>query len=692
MPLNRNAYLARTAHDLSHVNKLHIPAYGVAKLYLEIGAASSKTYLIEQAPAPKQAKGASDDFHFAPEKEKPTIKYTIDDVGGHITKATLELLHRNSKAAIWKKDLKDDEFTHGDHEFEWDGKIDKGTDFPEEYITVEHSPYKLKLTVEGAADAVKTSPAAWTYLQVLVHSIELEKGVKEAVTRDLDKALFDETSVPDKKKGKQEVCLISNLFSLNNADKNDDSSYTLHRDLWKSGAEEGPCIPVFAKLHVKSSKDEKEEVPKAIGRVRLLWDWRDDPEQTGHLFGKAKEFVKPALDYDKKATRPNGDNCHMDRGGKRGDDSKPVFAVRPGYAEAPALTADSFPFKVISGTKRKFSAYSETWRSGKLMGKTGVLFQPSAMAGDAYLIDAYFPHKRNADGTDELDELKDEDLKHAIKESTGVWQIWREVHVSLYLKKDASLPNLSFPAIAKSLADAYIKLEDKSGGAQAPMAGYDGFIRGHLAALTPHQLAVVKPGDQGTLTKGGIMFRSRSDWKTELKRTQGWTDVQVNSWLTANNVATNTGFDAFLEAIADNVVVKTCNDYFTASDGVKVFHLEPYWEADGGMKSSTGGFASVSFASLTRQKAGYIHGVLTPPPSINEIAAHELGHTLFLPHAPGTARGPAAPHDETSHWNNCMMSYHFNREMKFCGLCLLRMRGWKWAAGVLSSSRNANKR
>ena len=39
-----------------------------------------------------------------------------------------------------------------------------------------------------------------------------------------------------------------------------------------------------------------------------------------------------------------------------------------------------------------------------------------------------------------------------------------------------------------------------------------------------------------------------------------------------------------------------------------------------------------------------------------------------------------------------MMSYHFNREMKFCGLCLLRMRGWKWSGGVLSSSRNANKR
>ena len=52
--------------------------------------------------------------------------------------------------------------------------------------------------------------------------------------------------------------------------------------------------------------------------------------------------------------------------------------------------------------------------------------------------------------------------------------------------------------------------------------------------------------------------------------------------------------------------------------------------------------------------------------------------------------GPAAFHDEVSHWKNCMMSYEFDREMKFCGYCLLRMRGWDHR--VLNSKRGLNKK
>src|SRR3954454_17271768 len=143
MALTRTVYIARTAYDLQHVNRLHVPRYGVMKLYLSIGTKNSKSFLIHEAPEQPQEANATDDFHFAPEKEKPKIKYELDDKCGCITKATLELFHRDLKDAVWKKELKDDDIIDGKHEIEWDGKIDKGTDFPEEYITVEHSPYKL---------------------------------------------------------------------------------------------------------------------------------------------------------------------------------------------------------------------------------------------------------------------------------------------------------------------------------------------------------------------------------------------------------------------------------------------------------------------------------------------------------------------------------------------------------------------
>jgi len=689
MPLKRTVFVARTAHDLKHVNTLHVPVFGVVKLYLSAGGKNSKSYLLPEAPQQKQASNAADTFCFAPEAEKSKIKYELDDVCGAITKAKLQLFHRAQKAPIWEKDLKDGDLAHGPHEIEWDGAIKKGGDFPEGFITVEHSPYKLKLTIQGEPDAHNYSPTAWTYFHILVHSIELEKGVKESLSRDLDKNLLDTWSIPADGKT-QKVKLISNLFSTGSADKVDATSYTEYRDLWKDSGEEGPNLPIFAKLFVKNSSGDKKDVPKAIGKVRLLWDWRDSPEDLSIHFTQAKEFLEPALDYDKNVTKPKGDNCHKDRGGKRGDDTKPVFPTRPGYPEKAALDANKFPFKVDRCATRKWSSYSETWRTGKLMGKTGVSFQPSHMAGDAYLVDVYFAHNRRPDGKDDLDTEDNNQLQHAVKKSTGIWQIWREVQISLYHKKHASLPSLNIPTVATTLAKAYVELVDKSGAIQSPMAGYDTKIRVHLGGLSAERQASVKAGDQGTITKGGIKYVSYAAFKTAVKTLRGFTDPALAAWLTANSVASAADYKVFLEAIADNVVIKTCNEYFTASDGIKIFHLEPYWDADGGMKSDTGGFASTSFANNTRKKSGYIHGVLPPPPSIKEIASHEIGHQLFLPHAPGTARGPAAVHDQVAHWNNCMMSYEFDKEMKFCGLCLLRLRGWDHR--VLNSDRTRNKK
>ena len=710
MALNRSVYVARTAHDLQHVNRLHIPKFGVLKLFLTIGDKSSKSYLLPEAPEQKQDAKATDNFYFAPVKEKPKIKYEIDDKFGSIWWATLELFHRNKKDPIWKKDLRDDLITHGEHEIEWDGKIDgidgkidKGGDFPEQYITVEHSPYKLRMTLRGDG-AWDYSPAAWTYLHVLVHSIEFEKGLKDALSRTLDKDLFDTVSLPPEGTT-QKVHLISNLYSLQNADKGDPTSFTAYRDLWKNGTEEGPNIPIFAKLFVKSSTDIRQDVPQAIGKVRLLWDWRDEsPENLAIHFTEAREFLTDALDYDKAVTKPKGDNCHKDRGGKRGDATKPIFPKRGGDADAATLTAGKFPFKVDPAGTRKWSAYSETWRTGFLMGKTGVLFQPSHMAGDGYLVDAYFPHSRKPDGTDDLDTEDDNQLAHAIKallpsgKPMGIWQIWREIHISLYHKKDASLPTLRFPDVATTLAKAYIELVDKSGAIQSPMAGYDGKIRAHLTGTAAERQLAVKSGDQGTITKGGLLYLSYANFKFAVVAAKGFTTLpQLTAWLTTNNVATNAAYRTMLEAIADDVVVKTCDEYFTAADGIKVFHLEPYWETEDGGRSNTGGFASTDFptiksaiATKDHKRAGYIHGIMTAPPSIKEIASHEIGHTLFLPHAPGRAAGPAAVHDAVAHWNNCMMSYEFNQEMKFCGLCLLRLRGWNYQ--VLNSNRALNKK
>jgi hypothetical protein len=58
---------------------------------------------------------------------------------------------------------------------------------------------------------------------------------------------------------------------------------------------------------------------------------------------------------------------------------------------------------------------------------------------------------------------------------------------------------------------------------------------------------------------------------------------------------------------------------------------------------------------------------------------HEMGHNLFLAHAPGhweTGKNPAGfqadAHDKDQ---ICLMSYHPDAKY-FCGLCLQKLAGW----------------
>jgi hypothetical protein len=170
--------------------------------------------------------------------------------------------------------------------------------------------------------------------------------------------------------------------------------------------------------------------------------------------------------------------------------------------------------------------------------------------------------------------------------------------------------------------------------------------------------------------------------------------VQLASWLTANDLSTVGKYEDFLEAIADTVVIKACNDYFSASEGINVFQFNLYWNADGGLESGTNGFASTDFANCTRNKAGYLQSRVNygagSKNNMQQTTTHEIGHICFLPHAYDAGGYKETLHDNKTHWNNCTMSYNYDRERKFCGLCLLRMRGWN-QTGLDKDSANNKK-
>jgi hypothetical protein len=92
---------------------------------------------------------------------------------------------------------------------------------------------------------------------------------------------------------------------------------------------------------------------------------------------------------------------------------------------------------------------------------------------------------------------------------------------------------------------------------------------------------------------------------------------------------------------------------------------------------------AIDFASANRNRCGFI---ACPTPAsyggnanrLEQTTTHEVGHHLFLPHSPhGVSAGAGpSPGDHDTVWTNCTMSYNYSAERKFCGLCLLRLRGW----------------
>src|SRR5262245_29429131 len=126
--LDRTAYVARTAHDLDHVNRIGIPVYSVLELRLKASGKTSKSYLPDDAPRASAAETGSDDFHFAPEKETIEILFEIEDRFGLANDAKLELVTRFEETPLWTLDLKtlgEDWWAHGKHAVKWDGRIVK---------------------------------------------------------------------------------------------------------------------------------------------------------------------------------------------------------------------------------------------------------------------------------------------------------------------------------------------------------------------------------------------------------------------------------------------------------------------------------------------------------------------------------------------------------------------------------------
>ena len=666
--------VALTPEGGKNGNHLRPASLGITEFKLQVpGGPSSQSHLPPPAPTPTGA----DDFHFAPTLEKVEIAYTLDNSFGAVTRAKLELFTRFKKDPLWTQTLESKDLAHGAHTLPWDGKVTKSKDFPDEYVTVEHSPYKLRLTLEG--QGLSASLMAWTYFHVLAADMELCLGNHQVLKHSRDRKLHTDLggSLPAPGGTQLKLPLISNLFKTASAQMYDNSGFTRYKDAW----ENGPQVPIFAKVWIRNSSDQKVEAPKALGNVRFLWDWEDEAEALGHHHAKAKIFLENALDYYKATTEPKGDNCHKAHGGKRGSSSAALFPPQPGYAPSATLQNGVFPFKVEACGRRKWAAYSYAWREGLLAGHTGVLLQPSRMAGDAVRVTVHLAFDRKEDGSLLLDTKDAPPLPAAVTKATGTFEVWREVHLARYWKKRATIADISVATVQGYYDKAFLSIKDTSGGSAAMAeANYNTRITTAVAAQPWIARKAINPAtNQYQAGDYALHFRDYADFLNAVKLDKGWNAAALAVWLASAGgiVSTAAKYQALSKQWAKAILTSFADEVLSPTPGITLLHFSGL----SNLVSSLNGFAPACPSAGPNRCAFILCGGAANYAGNNrpeQTTAHEVGHHLFLPHAPfgvpADGGSDASVHDKD--WANCMMGYDFSAERKFCGFCLLRLRGW----------------
>jgi hypothetical protein len=426
------------------------------------------------------------------------------------------------------------------------------------------------------------------------------------------------------------------------------------------------------------------DAPLALGNVKCLWDWVDVPEDTSGLSAKPALYVGRSINYDRGLTKPRGDNCHEFHGGKRDDTGTdhPVFPPQAGYDPKATLDEEIFPFKVEAATKRTWAALSLPWRKELLVNKTGVLFQPSRMAGDLYTLACYVAWEKDKDGNlvlDVEDELKD---KTSLKAVTGKFEIWRKHEVVRYLKKKAFAHQIKMADVQTMYGRASVNLHKAYASIESmPAAGYNTTVANTVATFDVFgKSAVDSTVNQHATGDCGVTFRGYDNYKTVLRGALGMNNAQFNTWLAGSGAALNTAdkYAGFCKNWAKTILTAVCASLMPAGKGLTICQFIHVHNMGGGLL----GFAP-AVSAPERQRAGLIvcdasDSYTGTQDSTEQTTAHELGHILYMPHAPDSVPAGAGPapdmHDKDDH--ACLMSYVSSTKLSWCGLCTLRLRGW----------------
>lgn len=681
---------------------------------------------------------------FAPTHEAVAISWTLTDPQRQATGVRVELwgtLRRGRRVKIcyWEPEAGNASWwTEGRHSFLWDGRTQGAgyeappgwrgdgwlgpDELPDGHVTARFSPYVAKVFVRraGGEAAVAAAPP----VEVRVHEVSLRLGPLAWAPEERERAAL--TGVDEDLRARTVRLLIdADLFK-----PDDDAMYAAdalhdaHRALWDAG----PRVPLLARATVRTSAGAGVELPAVLRGSSLLWEVVDVLEGRR----PRDDFVGRALAFHTTATRPTGDNCHAERGGRRDAISPCAFEAVPGDGGR----GERFAAHALD--RRRWSLVTDLHHEGPHAGATAALLRASRMGGDTVKVRVY-ALARDENNAHDLDHARALPADRLLGESPA-FQTWRKVDLWRFVARHRRLAEAGRRAplrdMTRRFQEAFVHVQLRTGGlegdgsrvprvltaeqwqaraerwveglpgrrwdlklafarsAHAPPAGTDDDAAGAGVFLLPfsdwYRAARARPmTPQQVFDHAGVRLDA-ADERGSLLRLCYWYLVRQQGWA---------------KEVLEQVVAPDL-----PAQGLGLFHckgvsnhwrqlLEVVPEDEGGGRYLQGWAPSLPASSGPGGALRSAAFILCSPPLDDEAddattLAHEIGHLLYLSHAPNGV--PAAANPDSAHHDarcgtggvRCIMGYEGGRRA-FCGLCQLKLRGWKVSA--LSNDAAANE-
>lgn len=612
---------------------------------------------------------------FVPGAETTTISYAID---GPVPKtATVTMIvesvpaHGDS-AVVENLDIPGPFSASGS--IDWDGKAET----PGGFITLKGSPYEVTFALVSKSGKKSKSAVGKIQLEVKEVKISVDDtgplDVADPWKSSVDALITELTSsgMPGDCKGR--IVVDSPLFKITNGEMNDDSSFATYQTL----AGPGPTIPLLAQIKLKSKTGDGKQWPAALIGTRLLWDFKleSSGDLDGSLSGRGmhdagKTFVKKASSFEESATQPKGTSSHFKVGGYR---AKSADRISPSVQ-----WLAGGDWAMTPPAQRDWAAFTGCGDSADGRADSAIYFSPGRMAGDTHSVRAVVDVDESLDVTDEA---APDGAPAPRKSNTIKLTAWRRIPIVANWKVGASTTPISTPPLTAEYKKAGLIVEPAAGvvptdiGAQWTTE-YQTVAAAYKSAGTAFFSKALATDPQGY----PVAYLDFMDyWKAEHADAGFFGTL----WERIRNFFSASDRNEYKQKCEDNwnTVMNAVSQRIPIPDNgitaLKFAHEHPHNQNPNEGSSITAGIAPVIAGVTTRTRTIFFQFTVGDD---TKTFIHEVGHTLFLAHAPGHFQAGKQPggYQPSAHDKDqvCLMSYASNKKY-LCGLCFVKLGGWNY--------------